>query len=186
MGGRYQPQSEDVALDFFICAAERGHDDAMVAAGDIYYQREQWKEAKKYYKMASDLGNELGTQRLALAKLQTAEGDLQCQYARSLEDTNMAEAVIWYAEGADQGHAESAYRLGKFFMEGVDDIPANEDKGLMSLLQAAGSGHTAATLMLAEYYENKGMYDTALQKLQECPHKNSEVKAKIEELKQKQ
>merc|ERR1712137_1013314 len=53
--GRYQPQSEDVALDFFICAAERGHDDAMVAAGDIYYQREQWKEAKKYYKMASDL-----------------------------------------------------------------------------------------------------------------------------------
>mmetsp|Transcript_74541 Transcript_74541/g.112309 ORF Transcript_74541/g.112309 Transcript_74541/m.112309 type:complete len:297 (+) Transcript_74541:20-910(+) len=184
LSGEFEPQSEDMALDFFLCAADRGHVESMIAAGDIYYGKEQWKEAKKFFKKADDLGNEEAGKKLAISKLQTAEGDLQCQFARSLEELDMREAVIWYTKAADQDHPESAYRLGKIYLEGNETISPCEDKAMMLLLQASGSGHGPASLLLSQEYEKKGMYEEALQRIQLCG-KTPEIKEKIAELKEK-
>lgn len=181
--GEFEPQSEEMALDFYSCAATRGHEEAMIAAGDIHYERGQWKEAKKFYKNCSvNYGNAVAEKKFAITKLQNAEPDLQCQYARSLEETDPKEAVLWYQKAADQDHSESAFRLGKIYLEGNEYITPSEDQAMMLLLQASGNGHCPASLLLSEIFEKKEMYDEALQRLQMCG-KTPETKERIEQLK---
>lgn len=177
--GKLDPLSEDIALDYYLCAADRGLAIGASKAADIYFQRENWKDAKKYYKRSIALGNENAVKNAENAKLHTSDSPVQCQYAKSLiEEENYEEALYWLTKAADQGSPEAAYRLGTFYLYG-NGVAKNEDKAMMLLSQASSDGWSEATELLASIFEEKGMYEEAILRLEMLPRKTNSINLKI-------
>lgn len=88
-------------------------------------------------------------------------GKASAQYAiaRSYElgkrvKSNKEKAIEWYSKAADQGHAESGYRLGLIYYKGVGGFKIDLGKGFHYISMAAKANHKRSQAHLAEMYEN--------------------------------
>ncbi|MDH5518437.1 MAG: sel1 repeat family protein [Gammaproteobacteria bacterium] len=92
---------------------------------------------------------------------QAKKGKASAQYAvaRSYElgkrvKSDKAKAIEWYTKAADQGHAESGYRLGLIYYKGIGGFKTNPPKAFHYLSMAAKANHKRSQAHLAEMYEN--------------------------------
>jgi len=175
LSGRFQPQNEEMALEYFQSAGERGHVEAMIAAAQIYEERENWREAKRMYRRALDIDTDADEEmknKHMLAKLRLAEAEEQSIYAQELESKDQMEAALmWYQLAAEKDDAEACYRLGRMNWDGTDLVPQNKDTGLMYLLNASRKGHIEAAMLASSIYEEKGMQEEAINCLKAAAHK---------------
>lgn len=75
-------------------------------------------------------------------------------------------AIEHFQIAAEQGHAESAYALGKMLLWGEDSQIEQFDQGISYLEKAVDMGHAKAALSLGELYADNGDEETAKQYIQ--------------------
>ena len=84
-------------------------------------------------------------------KAQHALGRLY-EHGRGVQG-NAQTAMQWYRRAADQGHADSEYRLAVAYAYGVGGYPQDNRETVIWLKLAAEHGHAKARKMLVRAYE---------------------------------
>ena len=104
------------------------------------YERADYAEAVRWYRLAADQGNA------------RAQGNLGTMYqdGRGVPQ-NYAEAVRWYRLAADQGHANAQLNLGAMYANGLG-VPQNDAEAVRWYRLAADQGYAFAQGMLGFSY----------------------------------
>lgn len=89
------------------------------------------------------------------------QGDPRAQYAlgRMHEkaqgvDRDFEEALRWYRKSADQGHADSQYRIAVAYSFGLGGVIKDDATAAKWLHRAAENGHRKSQRLLARAYES--------------------------------
>ncbi|MCB1636898.1 MAG: sel1 repeat family protein, partial [Xanthomonadales bacterium] len=101
-------EDPEVALKWFLAAADKGHAEAQLSLGLIYSYgigvAENDAEAVKWYRKAAELGH-AGAQFNLGVMYENGQGVVE----------NYVDAVKWYRKAADQGDANAQFQLGVMY-----------------------------------------------------------------------
>jgi len=112
---------------------------AMTLIGEIYHDgaavaRDE-REASRWYKLASDLGNPQGAYELGVLLLEGANG----------VPKDSAAAKVQFERAAAKNHAGALYNLGVIALEGKDGAAPDFAKAAKNFLRAANAGDDNAS-----------------------------------------
>jgi len=130
------------ALRYFLKAAEKEYIPAEYAAGIIYDELKNDKEATRWYRKAAE-HNHAPSQHCLGWALQEGLG----------VPKNEQEAVQWYRRSAEQNHPQGQRNLGWMYAHGVG-IVKDEREAIRWYMKAARQDNTLAQTHLAGMYEN--------------------------------
>jgi len=167
LNGRFQPQSEEVAQEWFEKAANQHYDEAMIALGQLHKNKGEVGTAKRWFKKASKIGN--ASAKVELEQLVAESGSAEDQYdlARSLQETDPRTALQWFERAAQQEHTHASYQMAMYYLEGIY-VDQNEEQAILYLLSAAKMGHIASAKKLAEIFEERKVYEESLHWYRVC------------------
>jgi uncharacterized protein len=134
------PQKRSEMTDLLRKVAERGHADAVYWLSRLY---PAGSERDALLLRAGELGS-LEAQR-----------DLGAFYATGdwTHPRDLMRAAEWYRLAAERGHSDAQYNLGFMYLLG-EGVPADVEKGLWWLRQAASLGDFSAFRLLADIYRH--------------------------------
>lgn len=132
----------EFAKKSYVSAYKLGHAQAGYKLGLIHESQNNFILSLKYFKTSAERG---------FVDAQYMCGQI---YDELLEQKGYA--IPFYEDAAAQGHMESQYRLGIFYLEG-NKVPFSKERALEYFRPAAEKNHPGAQFQLALlYYQDKG------------------------------
>lgn len=125
--------------------AKLGSPEAQFKIGEIFRGKGQYSypKAVEWYQRAADQG---------YVKAQYELGGAYYMGAGVKKDASIA--VKWLSLAADKGHAQAQADLGKIYLDGLQGIAPDPEKGVRLLNQAAYQGDSRACYNLGLAYQN--------------------------------
>lgn len=141
----YRGDKDDRWLHYLIKSAELGYPDAMMWLAEVYengISAEKNTEASlKWYKQAALAGNYLA-------------GFAEASLRYDSTGTGAEELAALLQELAAKGNANSLYDLALMYLRGIG-VPRDTKQAIHLATEAAKRSHTAAAILLAEYYDKE-------------------------------
>ena len=100
-------RSESKSTKLITLAAKQGHIEAQLALGKYYYDKSDYVEAVKWYRMAAEQGNADGQEALA-----------ECLLNGEGVAVDRVEAFRWYLTAAEQGNSNAQYMVSECYRNG--------------------------------------------------------------------
>ena len=133
----------DTAMDFYNKAAAQGHNEAQFALGNIWLQREDLEQAKRWFDQAR-----ASSHLIASSKASEIE-------SQNLKDPYLKESD--YLITAANGNPEAMYKLGEKYQEArvrAGDAVPDYDTAMYWYRAAANRGYIPALMRLGNIYES--------------------------------
>ncbi|KAF9150612.1 hypothetical protein BG015_007544 [Linnemannia schmuckeri] len=149
--GKVAPQNYQLAMKWYLKAAEQGDADAQCKVGNIHckglgVQQDQAKGMEWYLKAAKQ-GNAPAQCNIAIF-YSTGEGVTR--------DSN--QAAKWYRKSAEQGYAPAQRSLGNLYRNGAGGMSLDYTKAMQWYLEASGQGNVQAQADIGTlYYSGLGI-----------------------------
>jgi TPR repeat protein len=148
------------ALVWYLALAENGHEQAIRAVADIYFEGgynqalKSDKDAAKWYEILANKGDAEAQYRLgylyhyghAAMQGEIKGGNLEGDYARALS---------WYSKAEEQGHKKAKVGIGILYYYG-DSVPQDYAQAAARFQEGARDGNYIAQSYLSDMYE-KGL-----------------------------
>ncbi len=145
-------KNEKRAVELYYTAAEMGYAPAANALGQCYSFASGVKaddlRAVSCYRRSADAGYAPAQFHLGV-----------CYYNGQGVKVDKAEAAKWYAEAAEQGYAPAQFTLGKHYVQVMNGVENDPERGEVWLTRAAEQGLIKAINFLADLYHNRGTND---------------------------
>ncbi len=145
-------KNEKRAVELYYLAAEAGYAPAANALGQCYSFATGVKpddlRAVSCYRRAADAGYAPAQFHLGV-----------CYFNGQGVKVDKAEAAKWYAAAAEQGYAPAQFTLGKHYVQVMNGVENDPERGEMWLTRAAEQGLIKAIDFLADLYHNRGTND---------------------------
>ncbi len=142
-------KNEKRAVELYYLAAEAGFAPAANALGQCYSFATGVKaddlRAVSCYRRSADAGYAPAQFHLGV-----------CYFNGQGVKVDKAEAAKWYAAAAEQGYAPAQFTLGKHYVQVMNGVENDPERGEMWLTRAAEQGLIKAINFLADLYHNRG------------------------------
>ncbi len=146
------------AFEWYIKAAEQGVSGAANGVGLCYEEgwgvEKDMQQAFQWYLKSAKKGNATAQRNIGY-----------CYSDGTGTEKNIKEALYWWEKAAEQD-TDGKILLGTLYLEGTEDIPQDEEKGLEWLRQAAEQESTEAIVKLADHYIRKDEQSKAIKWLE--------------------
>ena len=147
------------AVKWFRKAAEQGDKTAQSNLGRCYYNGngvdEDYVEAAKWFRKAADQGSEYAKEKLEEINTVLASKNHQLGedyfYGQNGKTKDYSQAVIYYRQAADMGHADAQKDLGICYHDGLG-VEQNYVEAVKWYSKAANQGHAWAQNNLGNSY----------------------------------
>lgn len=171
----YNENKPQEAFRCFFRAEGMGHKKAIYYLGEYYFSQKDYKQAVRYYKLATRHQDAqanlmlaycyekgLGVQRdikearknyllAAESGLVEAQYRLGCILMTAFEHSD---AVKWFEKAADAGHPDAFFKLGYCYEFG-HGVPGNQAKAIELYQSAADRGNVDSQLKIGEHYKSR-------------------------------
>jgi len=104
-GGKTKEENREIAKQYFMAAAEKGHKDAITDLGFMAHEEQDYKLAVEYYKMAKKLKHPRALNNLGKLYMENLVPE-------KVKGDNYRKAIKYFEVAAEFGHVKALYNLG--------------------------------------------------------------------------
>ncbi|KAF9090909.1 hypothetical protein BGX29_011221, partial [Mortierella sp. GBA35] len=146
MDGRGVHQDYQLAMDWYLQAAEQGHPVAQRRLGNLYHNGHGVSRddsvAMEWYLRAAD-------QKDSGAQFNIGNA----YYCGRHVPQDYSQAMVFYLKAADQGHMDAQYNIGHLYRHG-QGVPQDFARAMAWYLKAASQGYALAQLNIGDLYHD--------------------------------
>lgn len=171
----YNENNFEDAFRYFFQADGLGHTKTSYYLGEYYFQKKNYKEAVRYYRIAAThknvqanfqlgycyengLGVQHNTKEANKNYLLAAEaGMVEAQYKLGYNLLRLyknSDAVKWLKKAAESNHPEALFKLGQCYERGLTGV-VNQAEAIRLYCLAADKGNIDAQLKIGEHYKSR-------------------------------